>query len=165
MCSSRTLLAMAIGALLPLGAAQACGPDFPYRLLSDRAGALSEMPEGNFAFEVTRLGQDIPGLGQAGEATLEPYWDDDNQRYIDSREVVEQKQLGAEQFALVSRLRSLTDARQAEAEGAALPPELRLYVAGAVAFSEYDMALASDYFKRVLALPAAERARLSSWSA
>ena len=165
MCSSRTLLALAIGALLPLGAAQACGPDFPYRLLSDRAGALGEMPEGNFAFEIARLGQDIPGLGQAGKATLEPYWDEDNQRYIDSRVGIEQEQLGAEQFALVSRLRTLTDARQAEAEGAALAPELRLYVAGAVAFAQHDMALASDYFRRVLALPATERARRSTWAA
>ncbi|WJN60289.1 hypothetical protein [Pseudomonas sp. SO81] len=165
MCSSRTLLALAISALLPLGTAQACGPEFPYRLLSDRAGALGELPEGNFAVEIGRLGQGVPGLGQAGKATLEPYWDEDNQRYIDSREVIEQKQLGAEQFALVSRLRDLSDARQAEAEGAELAPELRLYTAGAVAFAHYDMALAADYFQRVLALPAAERPLRSTWAA
>ena len=56
MCSSRTLLALAIAGLLPLATAQACGPEFPYRLLSDRAGALGELPEGNFTFEVSRLG-------------------------------------------------------------------------------------------------------------
>ena len=41
MCSSRTLLALAIAGLLPLGTAQACGPEFPYRLLSDRAGFMT----------------------------------------------------------------------------------------------------------------------------
>ena len=88
MCSSRTLLALAIAGLLPLATAQACGPEFPYRLLSDRAGALGELPEGNFSFEVTRIGQPIAGLAQAGKATLEPYWDEDNQRYLDARSVL-----------------------------------------------------------------------------
>ena len=165
MCSSRTLLALAIAGLLPLATAQACGPEFPYRLLSDRAGALGELPEGNFTFEVTRLGQPIAGLAQAGKATLEPYWDEDNQRYLDARVGVEKEQLSAEEHALVSQLRSLVDARQAEAEGAALPAELRLYTAGAVAFAQSDMALAAEYFRRVLALPATERARRSTWAA
>ena len=127
MCSSRTLLALAIAGLLPLATAQACGPEFPYRLLSDRAGALGELPEGNFTFEVTRIGQPIAGLAQAGKATLEPYWDEDNQRYLDARVGIEKEQLSAEEHALVSQLRSLVDARQAEAAGAALPAELRLY--------------------------------------
>ena len=165
MCSSRTLLALAIAGLLPLGTAQACGPEFPYRLLSDRAGALGELPEGNFGFEVTRIGKPIEGLALAGEATLEPYWDEDNQRYLDARVGVEKEQLSAEEHALVSHLRSLVDARQAEAEGAPLPTELRLYTAGAVAFAQSDMGLAAEYFRRVLALPATERARRSTWAA
>ncbi len=165
MYSSRTLLALALGALVPLGAAQACGPEFPYRLLSDRSGALGELPEGNFAFEIGRIASAVPGLGQAGNATLEPYWDENNQRYVDARTAAEQAQLGGERFALVSRLRGLTDARQAEAEGAALPAELRLYSAGAVAFARHDMALAADYFRRVLALPEAERPLRGTWAA
>lgn len=165
MCSSRTLLALAIASLLPLGMANACGPEFPYRLLSDRAGALDELPEGNFAFEVTRLGQPVPGLAKAGTATLEPYWDEDNQRYMDARVGVERAQLSAEEHSLVTRLRSLEDARQVEADGASLAPELRLYTAGAVAFAQSDMALATEYFRRVLALPATERARRSTWAA
>lgn len=165
MCSSRTLLALAIASLLPLGATQACGPEFPYRLLSDRTNALGEMPEGNFAFEIARIAPSIQGLGQAGPATLEPYWDENNQRYLDARVGVEKEQLNAERFALVSHLRTLTDAHQAETEGAELPAELRLYTAGAVAFAEHDMGLAADYFRRVLALPAAERAQRTTWAA
>ncbi|WP_394560651.1 hypothetical protein [Aquipseudomonas alcaligenes] len=165
MSFSRTLLSAAIGVLLPLGAAQACGPDFPYRLLSDRAGALNELPEGNFAFEITRIGPAITGLAKAGPATLELYWDEDSQRYVDARIGVEKEQFDAARYALISRLRALSDARQAEAEGAELPPELRLYTAGAVAFGEHDMALAADYFRRVLALPEAERPLRGTWAA
>ncbi|MDD0844491.1 hypothetical protein [Pseudomonas sp. Gutcm_11s] len=165
MSFSRTLLSAAIGMLLPLGAAQACGPDFPYRLLSDRAGALNELPEGNFAFEISRIGPDIDGLAKAGPATLELYWDEDSQRYVDARIGVEKEQFDEARYALISHLRTLTDARQAEAEGAQLPAELRLYTAGAVAFAEHDMALAADYFRRVLALAEAERPLRGTWAA
>lgn len=159
------LLALALASLLPLGAAQACGPDFPYRLLNDRGNALGELPEGSFAFEIKRLGQSIPGLAQAGDATLAPYWDDSSEQYLDARVAVEKQQLSAEQFALIGLLRELGDAHQAESQGASLPAELRLYSAGAVAFAQQDMALAADYFRRVLALPAAERPLRSTWAA
>ncbi|MEK1908098.1 MAG: hypothetical protein AAAB13_20190, partial [Pseudomonas sp.] len=163
--TGQQLLALTLGSLLPLGAAQACGPEFPYRLLDDRSNALQELPEGNFAFEISRLGQSIPGLARAGSATLDPYWDDSSQQYLDARVAVEKQQLSAEQFALISQLRTLTDARQADSQGASLPAELRLYTAGAVAFTQQDMALAADYFRQVLALPAAERPLRSSWAA
>ncbi|WP_454254467.1 hypothetical protein [Pseudomonas sp. Marseille-Q8238] len=159
-----TLLTLALASLLPLSSAHACGPEFPYRLLEDRENALRELPEGNFSLETRRLGQPIPGLGQAGEATLEPYWDSDNSRYLDARVVAEKQQLTPEQLALTNQLRSLQDARQAERDGAALPAELRLYTAGAVAFAEGDHALAADYFQQVLALPVAERPLRSTWA-
>ncbi|HSC82824.1 MAG TPA: hypothetical protein VLC30_04315, partial [Pseudomonas sp.] len=156
---------LAIAALLPLGAAQACGPDFPYRLLNDRSNALSQLPEGNFAFEINRLGQVIDGLKPSTEATLSPYWDDSSQQYLDARVAVEKQQLSAEQFALISQLRGLGDARQVENQAPALPAELRLYTAGAVAFAQQDMSQAAAYFQRVLALPAAERPLRSTWAA
>ncbi|MBC9252274.1 hypothetical protein A9179_18545 [Pseudomonas alcaligenes] len=161
----RHLLALAVASLLPLATAQACGPDFPYRLLGDRSNALSQLPEGNFAVEIKRLGQDIDGLKPSTEATIAPYWDDSTQQYLDARVAAEKQQLSAAQFELISQLRSLSDAHQAEAAGAALPTELRLYSAGAVAFAQQDMALAAEYFQRVLALPAAERPLRSTWAA
>ncbi|MBB2495376.1 hypothetical protein [Aquipseudomonas ullengensis] len=159
------LLALAIASLLPLGTVQACGPGFPHRLLEDRSQTLKELPEGSFEFEIRRISQPIPGLGQAGEATFDRYFEAPDPRDSESRTASEKQQLSPKYFSLVSRLRDLTDARQAEIEGAELPPELRLYTAGAVAFTQYDMALAADYFRRVLALPAAERPLRSTWAA
>ena len=167
MCNSEwrlKLLSLSIGALLPLTPALACGPDFPYRLLGDRENALRELPEGNFDFETSRLGTRIPGLGQAGDATLERYWDEDQQRYVDARVAADQQQLSAEQASRSKTLRQLTDARQAERDGADLPAELRLYTAGAVAFAQGEHILAAEYFRKVLALPVGERALRSTWA-
>jgi hypothetical protein len=56
---------------LPLPA-MACGPDFPMRLLDNRGQSLAELPEGNFRFEVSRLGHAIAGLKPVTAATLVP---------------------------------------------------------------------------------------------
>ena len=81
-----------LGSALIIGssATLACGPDFQLRLLGDRQLSLSDLPEGNFAVEAARLGQSIAGLGKASEATLQPWWDEDNQRYIEQRNELEQ---------------------------------------------------------------------------
>ncbi|MBB5940574.1 hypothetical protein [Xanthomonas sp. 3307] len=150
--------------LLPLGGARACGPEFPYRLLYDRAGALAQLPEGSFALEAQRLGAPIDGLGRASAATLPRYWDADAQ-FPQQRSDVERAQLDAAQFARIERLRTLDDARRAAHEGADLPPELRLYTAGAVAFAQGDAPSAAAYFRQVLALPEAQRRTRSTWAA
>jgi hypothetical protein len=154
----------AVLVLLPLGGARACGPDFPYRLLDDRAGALATLPEGSFVQEARRLGAPIDGLGRASDATLRRYWDAGTQ-FPQQRGDVERTQLGAERAARIEQLRALHDAQRAEREGADLPPELRLYTAGAVAFAQGAYPLAADYFRQVLALPAAQRRARSTWAA
>lgn len=159
---SRSLLGLGLALwLLP---AQACGPDFPLRLLDDRAQTLAELPEHNFAFEVRRLGAAIPGLKPAASAAAN-HWDQSRLEGVEQRDAVEQGQLTEPQRQLVQRLRLLPDARQAEREGTELPIELRLYTAGAVAFSQADQELAIEYFQRLLALPAAERPLRSTWAA
>lgn len=158
-------LALAIALCLPVMSAQACGPDFPLSLLDDRAQTLAELPEGNFAFEAARLGTPVPGLGQSGDATLVGYWDDGAERYLQQRDEIEQKELGDALYQQVKRLRALTDARQVEDQGQELPAELRLYSAGAVAFSQQDYLLASSYFRRLLELPADQRRLRSTWAA
>ncbi|NWE73315.1 hypothetical protein HX857_31875, partial [Pseudomonas gingeri] len=149
----RHLLCLSLS--LPLGSALACGPDFPLRLLDDRAQSLAELPETNFAFEVNRLGQAIAGLKTVTDATLSPYWDsDDNTRpYREQRDKVEAGELPENLRAKVAQLRTLQDPQQVEAQGADLPDELRLYIAGAVAFDAGNQALAAEYFRKVLALP------------
>lgn len=151
---------------LPLGSVLACGPDFPMRLLDNRGQSLAELPEGNFNLEISRLGHAIAGLKNVTAATNIPgdgYGDAPD--YTHQRDTAEQAGLTPEQQALVKQLRSLTDARQVEEQGANLPPEHRLYLAGAVAFNAGDHGLAADYFQKVLALPAEQRPLRSTWAA
>jgi tetratricopeptide (TPR) repeat protein len=151
---------------LPLGSALACGPDFPMRLLDNRGQSLAELPEGNFNFEISRLGHAIAGLKNVTAATNIPgdgYGDGPD--YTGQRNTAEQAGLTPEQQALVQQLRSLTDARQVEEQGASLPAEHMFYLAGAVAFNAGDHGLAAEYFQKVLALPADQRALRSTWAA
>ena len=155
----RHLLCLSLS--LPLGSALACGPDFPMRLLDNRGQSLAELPEGNFSFEISRLGHAISGLKNVTAGA--DYSDQPDA--IALRDQAEQAGLSAEQQVLVKHLRGLTDAHQVETEGAQLPPEIRWYLAGAVAFGAGDNALAAGYFKKVLALPAEQRASRSTWAA
>jgi hypothetical protein len=155
----RHLLCLSLS--LPLGSALACGPDFPMRLLDNRGQSLAELPEGNFSFEISRLGHAINGLKNVTAGA--DYSDQPDA--VALRDQAEQAGLSAEQQVLVKHLRGLTDAHQVETEGAQLPPELRWYLAGAVAFGAGDNALAAGYFKKVLALPAEQRASRSTWAA
>jgi hypothetical protein len=155
----RHLLCLSLS--LPLGSALACGPDFPMRLLDNRGQSLAELPEGNFSFEISRLGHAINGLKNVTAGA--DYSDQPDA--VALRDQAEQAGLSAEQQVLVKHLRGLTDAHQVETEGAQLPPELRWYLAGAVAFGAGDNASAAGYFKKVLALPAEQRASRSTWAA
>ncbi|NIF18221.1 hypothetical protein [Pantoea sp. Cy-639] len=161
----RHLLCLSLS--VPFGTALACGPDFPMRLLADRAQTLAELPEGNFAFEVNRLGQAVAGLKPTTDNTLTPYWDgDDNDRpYREQRSQVEASELPENLRDKVAQLRRLDDPQAVLEQGAELPQELRLYLAGAVAFANDNPALAADYFSQVLALPAEQRKLRSTWAA
>jgi hypothetical protein len=160
----RHLLCLSLS--LPLGTALACGPDFPMRLLDNRGQTLADLPEGNFNFEISRLGKTIAGLKNVTAATYNPdeMYGEENAR-AELREKAEQTGLSAGQQALVKQLRGLTDARQVEEQGASLPAEIRFYVAGAVAFTTGDLQLATEYFRKLLALPADQRPLRSTWAA
>ena len=151
---------------LPLGSALACGPDFPMRLLDNRGQTIADLPEGNFNFEVSRLGKAIAGL-----KNLTPDADNPNSLYAEpsdpaeARGKVEAIGLTVDQQALITHLRTLSDAREAYSQGSSLPAEMRLYVAGAVAFNVGEHQLAVDYFRQLLALPADQRPLRSTWAA
>ncbi|WP_415772387.1 hypothetical protein [Pseudomonas sp. LB3P38] len=155
----RHLLCLSLS--LPLGSALACGPDFPMRLLDNRGQSLAELPEGNFRFEISRLGHAVAGLKNVTETA----YNMDAPDYAEQRDKAEQSGLTAEQQVLVKQLRSLTDAHEVEFQGASLPAELKLYLAGAVAFNAGDHGLAAEYLQKVLALPADQRALRSTWAA
>ncbi|WP_431092900.1 tetratricopeptide repeat protein [Pseudomonas brassicacearum] len=151
---------------LLLGPALACGPDFPMRLLDNRAQSLAELPEGSFRFEVSRLGQPIAGLKPATEATRNPdYSYDAPSSYVEQRNQAEQIGLTPPQQAVVERLRALTDVDQVAAEAANLPDELRLYAIGAAAFNVGEHQRAVEAFQQLLALPADQRRLRSTWAA
>jgi tetratricopeptide (TPR) repeat protein len=151
---------------LPLGHAWACGPEFPLRLLDNRAQSLAELPEGSFRFEISRLGQAIAGLKPTTEATSNPdYSYDDVSSYVEQRTKAEQLGLTPPQQAVVERLRALGDVEQVATEAANLPAELRLYAVGAAAFNAGDHQRAVEAFQQLLALPADERRLRSTWAA
>jgi hypothetical protein len=131
--SCRSLFASLVVLLLlaPLRDAQACGPDFPPSLLADRAHTLAELPDGSFAFEVSRL---VP-------------------KPADTFPVVETSPYADE---------------PGEPEGARVggaARETALYAAGAKAFHAGDVMEARARFLDVLALPAEERRRFSTFAA
>jgi hypothetical protein len=125
------LLGLSLALCLPWAPAQACGPDFARRLLSDRAQSLNELPESNFAFELSRIAPANSTRPRALTVDGE-YSADRVEDNLERREQTEQNQLPAAPAQLIAQLRQLTDARQ----GAALSAELRLYTAGAVAFAQ-----------------------------
>jgi len=160
----RRLLCLSLS--LPLGQALACGPEFPMRLLDNRAQSLAELPEGSFRFEVSRLGQAIAGLKPATEATRNPdYSYDDVSSYVEQRNQAERMGLTPPQQAVVERLRALNDVEQIATEAANLPHELRLYAIGAAAFSAGEHQRAAEAFQQLLALPADQRPLRSTWAA
>lgn len=125
--------------VMPLSS-QACGPDFPNRLLVDRNATLLSMPEGNFAFESNRL---VPVDKQL------PLWKEPA-----PAAPPKPMPLSPEQQA-IAQLRATHTVEQAVAVNAqGLSDAARLYTLGAVAFATEDPR-AAEYFQQVLALPAA----------
>ncbi|PNG33689.1 hypothetical protein A1395_19925 [Pseudomonas protegens] len=160
---SRHLLCLSL--CLPLAPALACGPTFPMRLLDDRPQTLAQLPEGSFQFEISRLGQPIVGLMPVAKNGFSVDYSLPDSYSVQERNWAEQQGLDQAQQTLVGQLRKLNDARVAEQQGASLPLEIKLYTAGAVAFSAGDHELAAEYFRKVLALPAEQRALRSTWAA
>ncbi|QTH14287.1 hypothetical protein C4C32_27780 [Pseudomonas corrugata] len=151
---------------LPFGQALACGPEFPMRLLDNRAQSLAELPEGSFRFEIKRLGHAIAALKPASEATRNPDYNyDDLSAYVAQRSEAERIGLTPPQQALVERLRALTDVDEVAVQAANLPAELRLYAIGAAAFGAGGNQRAAQTFQELLALPADQRPLRSTWAA
>jgi len=120
----------------------ACGPDFPNRLLTDRNGTLLYMPEGNFAFEASRLvavDNQLP-LWKAPPPATPP----------------KPMPLSPETI-IIGKMRAAKTVEEADAVNSqGLSDAARLYQLGAVAFAGSDPR-AAEYFQQVLALPAAQQ--------
>lgn len=152
-----------------IGGAIACGPDFPWQLLSNRNETMTEPTWLDFGYDTARL---VPPPRDSLRAMEQP----DYLQGPDSEAVLMERQeaeSGAWQSLatdlpprqrtpenLLSRLqaaRASSDGAAAAAAGAGLPMAVRLYIAGAVDFrnSRFDMAL--KYFDAIDGLPAEQR--------
>lgn len=141
----------------------ACGPDFPLQLLSDRGQHLQQLPEPLFATEVLALATKVPTFPLPAKSFASQY-DWQLERTISAAEQAEQQLLPAEQASLVALMRQQSDAATALQIGAALPLELKLYTAGAVAFASQDHVNAASLWRQLLALPAAQQTQRRSWA-
>lgn len=148
------LLATALAAFaLP---AVACGPEFPSRLLEDRATLMSELAEGTFDYEAALL---APKPAFAFVPVENP-WDAPGAARIE----LEKKDVDEAGYNRIEAMRlSMSDAASWR-EGEGLPQDVRLYTAGARAFHAGQYGVAGQRFAAVLALPAAERGRRGLWA-
>ncbi|CAN5909105.1 hypothetical protein BH11PSE3_BH11PSE3_07020 [soil metagenome] len=156
-------------AVVALGTAMACGPDFPWQLLDNRDSTVSDRIELNFAYEAARL-VSPPGDGRRAIETdrgSQPAMDEAvgaEQAEILSgawRGLVESApagQLSAEQ--LTSRLaaaRAAHDGDAVHASGHGLPIAVLDYIAGAVEFRAGRLDTAMVYFEAIDRLPPDQR--------
>ncbi|MEL4390534.1 tetratricopeptide repeat protein [Shewanella xiamenensis] len=146
----------------------ACGPDFPLQLTQDRQNNLSYLPQTSFSQQLSGLAKPLAWQFQAAPAAQEYLWDEAHSRYLSQTRAYENSELSEAQLAQVNSLRdaqSLAEAEQIAAQlKDALPSALTWYSLGAMAFDAKEYDKASDYFKKVIALPETERAGRSLWA-
>ncbi|WP_430395836.1 hypothetical protein [Ferrovibrio sp.] len=127
-----------------VGAAIACGPFFPLEALDDRAGTMKVLPANSFRREIARLHPPPP-------AALKPV----GQR-------TEDYEASTPEAAAIAAMRQAGSAAEAYARGASLPPSIRDYTAGAVAYHAHDDETARHHFEAVLRH--ADAPRRAAWA-
>ncbi|WP_330148916.1 tetratricopeptide repeat protein [Shewanella xiamenensis] len=146
----------------------ACGPDFPLQLTQDRQNNLSYLPQSSFSQQLSGLAKPLAWQFQGAPAAQEYLWDEAHSRYLSQTRAYENSELSEAQLAQVNSLRdaqSLAEAEQIAAQlKEILPSALTWYSLGAMAFDAKEYDKASDYFKKVIALPESERAGRSLWA-
>ncbi|WP_249553244.1 tetratricopeptide repeat protein [Shewanella sp. 8A] len=146
----------------------ACGPDFPLQLTQDRQNNLSYLPQTSFSQQLSGLAKPLAWQFQGAPAAQEYLWDEAHSRYLSQTRAYENSELSEAQLALVNSLRdaqSLAEAEQLASQlKETLPSALTWYSLGAMAFDAKEYDKASDYFKKVIALPETERAGRSLWA-
>ncbi|MBW0297075.1 hypothetical protein [Shewanella xiamenensis] len=146
----------------------ACGPDFPLQLTQDRQNNLSYLPQTSFSQQINGLAKPLAWQFQDEPAAQEYLWDEVHSRYLSQTRAYENSELSEAQLALVNSLRdaqSLAEAEQIAAQlKESLAPALTWYSLGAMAFDAKEYDKASDYLKKVIALPETERAGRSLWA-
>ena len=116
---------LAIGCAIAFAGAVAwaCGPDFPSQMLDDRAASLAAVPQNTFAFEAAHLLPATDGLKPI-----------EAERWESGPKIADD--LPANQAEKVKTLMDSTSGDEAYTASAGLPEDVRLYVAGAVAWKQ-----------------------------
>jgi tetratricopeptide (TPR) repeat protein len=159
------LIASVLAALFGASVVLACGDDFPWNLLTNRAATLDTMPINNtFAIAVARLApspkDDLHAVepefteGDTGPGTL-----------ADALTQAENAGLSSTEAATLQQMRAETSGDHAYNEGKLLPASVRLYTAGAVDFHKGDRSKAISRFQTILDLPANDRRDREVWAA
>src|SRR5713226_5596215 len=132
--------------------ALACGPNFPWQLLSNRAGTLRATPRNSFAFEAAHLvAPPKDKLKAVEDASL--------------LSTAESEGLSDQQARVVQSTRLERSGDLAFQEGAALPLSVRLYTAGAVDFRRGNLSTATQRFQAILKSPTNDQSPRATWAA
>jgi hypothetical protein len=143
-----------IAALLGMagvGTALACGPNFPWQLLDDRAKALSYPAGLGFSSEVARL---VPPPKDELRP-VEDFWWAERGRDVLEAEKVEAEKNRWNKAALAAARAAASD-EQALAVGRELPRGVVEYIAGAIEFRAGRLDSARRHFEAIAALPPEE---------
>ena len=141
--------------------ALACGFDFPWQLLTNRAATLDTMPINNsFAFAAAHVAPST----RDHLVTVEPEYSTGEGPDVQLSNV-EVQGLSSDEADGVHRMRAENNGDSAFAQGAILPAAIRLYTAGAVDFNNKNSAHAIKRFRAVLDLPKSERLDREVWAA
>jgi hypothetical protein len=158
------MIAAVILACMAASAALACGLDFGWQLLDNRAATLDTMPINNtFAFAAARL---APSPKDALHAVEPEYSNEETAETLaDAFTQAEDAGLSSTEAETLRQMRAETSGDQAYDKGELLPAAVRLYTAGAVDFHKGDASKAISRFQKILDLPANDRRDRAVWAA
>jgi hypothetical protein len=158
----RRHILLTVGAIaLAVPLALACGPDFPWQLLDDRAGTLRATPANSFAFEAAHLAA-APTDHLVAVEDDTPRGDEAPSAAPSAAELAG---LTAAEATLLRAARETGDGDAAFAAGQGLPQPVRLYAAGAIDFRHGQPEAAAERFRAILALPADAARPRAAWAA
>jgi hypothetical protein len=140
--------------LVAAATARACFVGVPWELFQARHSTLTATPVNSFTWEASHLVTNSPAPAR------QPSDDPDTRRAAAEAEGLSPTQ----QTALLA-MRAAPDVAAALVAGHDLPPAIRLYTAGAVAFAKADVPSAKADFDAVLALPPNDAAPRAVWAA